>query len=49
MYNLLDESVAKSNNPPAEVFQKTENDYERHYLAITYEDKIHGLACLGYD
>ena len=49
VYSLLDESVAKSNNSPVEVFQKTENDYDRHYLSITYEDKIYGLACLGYD
>lgn len=49
MYGLLDESLVKSNNTPQEVFEKTEHDYERHYLAITFEDKIYGLACLGYD
>ena len=41
--------MAKSNNSPTEVFQKTEDDYDRHYVAITFEDKIHGLACIGYD
>lgn len=49
IYDLLDESIAKSNNPPNEVFLKTENDYDRQYLAITFENKIHGLACIGYD
>ena len=49
IYALLDEPIAKSNNPPTQVFQKTENDYDRHYVAITFEEKIHGIACIGYD
>lgn len=49
IYLLLDEAIAKSSNPSAEVFSKTENDYDRHYLAIEYEDEIYGIACLSYD
>lgn len=49
VYALLDEPIAKSNNLPTQVFQKTENDYDRHYLAITFEKKIYGIACIGYD
>jgi hypothetical protein len=49
LYTLLDEGVAKSNNSALEVFSKTENGYDRNYLAVTFEDKIYGLVCLNYD
>lgn len=49
VYELLEESIAKSNNPPTEVFLKTENDYDRHYLKITHEEALYGIACIGYD
>ena len=48
-YELLDPNILKSNHDPDKVFELTENGYERHYLSIVANGKVHGLACVNYD
>ena len=45
----MDETILKSNNPPEEVFEKTEEGYDRHYLMLVANEKVYGIAVLHYD
>lgn len=49
VYNQLDDTIAKSNNNPQEVFDKTEQGYDRHYLMLVANEKVYGIAIINYD
>jgi hypothetical protein len=49
VYSALDDTIAKSNNTPKEVFEKTEEGYDRHYLMLVANEKVYGIAILNYD
>ncbi len=49
VYGALDETIAKSNNAPQEVFDKTEEGYDRHYLMLVAKEKVYGIAIVNYD
>lgn len=49
IYKNVDETIAKSNNTPQEVFDRTEEGYDRHYLMLVFNEKVYGIATLNYD
>lgn len=49
IYQNVDETIAKSNNTPQEVFDRTEEGYDRHYLMLVFKEKVYGIATLNYD
>ena len=49
VYSALDDTIAKSNNTPQEVFDKTEEGYDRHYLMLVANEKVYGIAIVNYD